>query len=72
MLSDTLSPTLLDFGSTIYLRARSFGTVTFLGGQLAPLLPTHSHAGAGYSTSVAIRMEMSALSQGLVGQMPSR
>jgi len=54
-LSTTLSPTLLDFGSTIYLRARSFGTVTFLGGQPAPFLPTHSHAGAGCLISVALK-----------------
>ena len=55
MLSDTLSPTLLDFGSTIYPGARRFGTVTFLGRQPAPLLPTHSHAGVGYLTSVAFK-----------------
>ena len=55
MLSDTLSQTLLDFGSTIYPQARSFGTVTFLGERPAPFLPTHSHVGAGYLTSVVFK-----------------
>jgi hypothetical protein len=46
MLSNVLSPTLLEFGSTIYLRAQRmlsavFGALTFLGGQTALSLPLH-------------------------------